>query len=669
MSASVVTALPARLAADLSLAMLGQGAFTPSRADSRQAMGVLYDGLTRQLRDQVQIVLLADRPVSPQGFLGWGLSPARKRLAEVLPATAPPSLLSQLSSSWRERRLLLLSLRQGLTRQEFDLFFHLLTVVGANGLTLRKRWSEEHARGRLPHATLLFADDLSGLDDALPWLVHVTLAWLQRDLNLLSRSPDLPLAAQSAQRQALLNAVCNLAAGPDEQRDLLAHLDLIVEKLCDYDRDELAGLLLARFELSTLAAVCHELCGMIERLMQRVEQQDDAPARERIDPIRWITRRVAELLIENGSATPAHYHALVLQKVLLYEEIPGSMRARVAALQVLTSFLANPRRYFSDIEGSHSPEVLEKRLWRLLEMLPHMIRALRFDAAREAVAFAQRFGATFELSRNPELLSRVREAAAEVLSTEEPAQQAELMKALPRMGRTGLHLLIDLADHAHRSVRRAALDGLAAAGPPVVPVLFEAAERKPGWHYQRNMLLILDKVGADGPKVESLFRQALQHTEAGVRKEALAGVAHLLRENAAGLVAERLADPDSEVRLRAVACLGVTGVAAPSVYERLAALLSVKGSDDMALAVVTTLNRLHPGARAGERVEAALIELVGGSWFGFGKRTTNRALRIEAIRALGQFSSERAKKTLEKLLKESDAGVVRAARESLLATT
>lgn len=666
-SASAVTTLTARLAADLSLALLGQGPFTPSRSDSRQALGVLYDGLTRQLRDQAQIVLLAGRPSALPDFLGWGFCSSREELVELFPATAPSSLLSHLSASWRDRGLLLLSLRRGLTRQEFELLFHLLTVVSEKGPALRKRWSEEQERGGLPHATLLFADDLGSLDQSVPWPVQAALAWLQRDLNLLSRLPGLPVAAQEARRQVLVDAVRELASNPGEQRDLLAHLDLIVENLYDYDRDEFAGLLLARFEQPILADVCLELCGLIERLRQRAVQTGDSLAGERIDPVCWITRRVAELLIENGSATPTHYHALVLQKVLLYEEIPGSIRARVAALQVLTSFLVNPQRCFAEIEESHSPEVLEKRLWRLLEMLPNMLRAHRFDAAREVAAFAQRFGPTFELSRNSELLSQVREAAAEVLSAEDPAQQAELMKALPQMGRTGLHLLIDLADHAHRSVRRAALDGLTAAGPSVVPVLFEAMERKPGWHYLRNMLVILGKVGAGGPKVESLFRQALQHAEAGVRKEALPGVARLLREYAAELVAARLADPDPEVRRRAVACLGMTGIAAPPVYERLAELLSAKGSDDMALAVVATLNRLCPGARAGIRVEAALINLVGGGWFGFGKGATDRTLRIEAIRALGQFSSERARKTLEKLLKESDAGVARAAQEALLA--
>ncbi|MCM2265503.1 MAG: HEAT repeat domain-containing protein [Desulfuromonadales bacterium] len=666
MATAAVMTLSARLATDLVMAMLGQGQFTPGRPEGKPALGVLYDGLSRQLREQAQIILLTGRPTVPQDFFGWGFGPARKEFAELLPSAAPPSLLQHFAGSWRDRRLLLLSLRHGLARQEFDQLFHLLTVVGDKGPVLRKRWLEEQMRGNLPHATLLFADDLRDLGADVSWPVQVALGWLQRDLNMLSRLDGLPAAAQAARRQGLFDAVLGMVSGIGEQCELLANLDRIIEDLHNYDRDEFACLLLARFDPRILAEVCLGLCGLIERLQQRIEQVSDAVARERIEPVRWITRRVAELLVEDGHATPAHYHALVLQKVLLYEEIPGDIRARVAALQVLTSFLANPQRYFAEIEGSHSPEVLEKRLWRLLEMLPNMLRAYRFDAAREVVAFAQRFGPTFDLSRNAELLTQVRETAAEVLATGETVQQSELMKALPQMGRTGLHLLIDLADHSQRSVRRVALDGLCAAGPAVVPVLFEALESKSGWHYLRNMLVILGKVGAVGPKVESFYRRALEHPEAGIRKEALPGAARLLRENAADLVAERLADPDPEVRRRAVTCLGMTGITAPQVYDRLAEFLSPKGADDMALAVVATVNRLRPGERAGTRVEAALIELVGGGWFGLGKGAADRTLRMEAIRALGQFPSPRARKVLDRLLKDNDGGVARAAQEALV---
>ncbi len=87
------------------------------------------------------------------------------------------------------------------------------------------------------------------------------------------------------------------------------------------------------------------------------------------------------------------------------------------------------------------------------------------------------------------------------------------------------------------------------------------------------------------------------------------------------------------------------------------------------MAVVATLNRLRPGEQAGARVEAALVDLVGGGWFGLGKGTADRNLRLEAIKALGQLPSPKARKALERLLKESDGALARAAQEALLSTS
>lgn len=662
--------LAVRLAADLTLALIGQGVFAPGRPEGRQAANALYDSIARRLRETPQIALLAGRPECPADFLCWGFAAGRQELAGLLPAQKRSLLMQHLTGSWRERGQLFLSLRSGLERQEFERLLHLLAIAGSRGAALRNRCLEEQAQGGLAHVTLLLADDLRALDPGVAWPVQAALAWLQRDLNLLTHLDSLTAPALASRRRALLDAVLALVGATGELCELLAHLDLIVEKLHDYDRDEFAGLLLERLGPPTLSGVCFELCTLIERLQHRVDQAQDPAARERVEHVRWIARRVAEQLINSGNIAPAHYHALVLQKVLLYEEIPGAVRGRVAALQVLTSFLANPQRYLAEIEGSHSPEVLAMRLWRLLEMLPNMLRAWRFDVVREVVAFAQRFGPSFDLARNAELLTQVREAAAEVLTGGETAQQAELMRSLPQMGHSGLHLLIDLADHPNRSVRRSALDGLCAAGTVVVPVLFEALEHKPGWHYLRNMLVILGKVGAGGPKVEQLFRRCLEHAEPAVRKEALPGVARLSGTGAAGLVAARLADPDGDVRRQAVVCLGVTGVDSPLIYQQLAGFLTAKGGDDLALAVMATLNRLRPGAAAGPLVESALVELAGGGgWFGTGKGSHSRPLRLEAIRTLGQFPSGRVRKTLERLLKEHDAAVARAAQGALLAAS
>ena len=656
----------ARLAADMVLVLLGQGVFTPGRPEFRQAAGALADGLARQLRSVGQVAFLAGSPAAPLAFVGWGIASQGQPLETLLPVDFDAGSIRYLAGSWRDRCLILLSLQSGMTRQEFDLLLQLLAAAGEKGPGLRQRYLEELLRGRLTHVTLLFADEVSRFGDDVPWPVKAALAWLQRDLTILARMTGVPETTLKERRLAVVDAVLEIAGGAEGLRDLLLYLNLIAEEIDGYDRDEIAALLLGRLKPEVLAASCTMLCLAIERLQQRLDRAFDNAARERIEAARWITRRCADLLIEKNGAAPAHYHALVLQKVLLYEEIPGKIRPRVAALQVLTSFLSNPQRYFTEIEGSHSPEVLATRLWRLMEMLPNMLLAGRFDAVRDVIGFAQRFGASFELSQQPELLAQVRETAGEILATGDLAQQAELMKILLPMGPTGLHLLIDLADHPQRPVRRLALDGLTAAGPAVVPVLFEALERKTGWHYLRNALVILGRVGVGGPKVEALFRQGLEHQQPGVRKEALPGVARLLRENAASLVVARLADSDPEVRRRAVACLGLTGIPSPEVYGYLSELLTTKSGNDMALAAVAVLNQLRPGPAAGSRVEAGLVSLAGGGgWFGQGRGVADRTLRLEAVKALGQFPGERARKSLERLLKDEDAGVARAAREAL----
>lgn len=656
--------LSARLAVDLTSALLGQGGFAPGRPESRQAMGVLFDGLSRRLREVRQVALLAGGGADPRDIASWGVSIRRQSLGELL--VAATAVLPRLLASWQDRRLLMISLLRGIERTEFEQFLALLSASESQGTMLRRRYLDERGRGNLTHVVLLFVEDLLPASRDLPRTIQAGLAWLQRDLNLVQHLQGLPPAVQAVLRQQSIDAVFDLLSEPDELREYLAHLDLVVDALSGYDRDELAAVLLSRLDRQRQAEACLGLCATTERLQRRIDSAGDAHARERIEHVRWIARRLSELLIGSGGATPEHYHALVLQKVLLYEEVPAKVRARVAALQVLTSFLANPQRYFDEIEGSHSPEVLEKRLWRLLGMLPNMLRAHRFDAACKVVDFARRFGASFELSGNPALLSQLRDAVTEVLAETETAQHAELMKALPQLGPAGLHLLIGVADHPDRSVRRAALDGLCGAGPAAAPALLESLRAKSGWHHLRNVLVVLGKIGAAGPEVETLLRNALDHPEALVRKEALPGLARLLGTGAADLVAARLADPDPDVRLRAIACLGVTGVSSPGVYERLAGFMNGKGGD-AALAAVGVVNRLRPGERSGPRMEAALVALAGGGgWFGAGRGAHDRALRLEAIRALGQLPTPPARKALERLLKEPDSAVARAAQEALL---
>ncbi len=653
---------------NLLTALLGQGDFTPGRPAGQKALAGLGLRLCRWLDQHPRIVLIGGNPVAPIACSATGFSAELVDLAALDGDEQNPDRRLHLGGFWRDRRLTLISLRQGLTTSEFDHLLHLLTHHAGKGLLLRNRFFEEQARGHLPHVSLIFLDDLPDADSSILWPARVSLGWLHHDLNLLSRAKNLPIRKQLDWRESLLGSSLELACLSGSLTDFFGHLDLIAEEIDNYDKDELVFALLEHLEGVDAAELCLRLCDKIGQLPPDDDGVEDPPLKKRRTALKWISRRLAEQLMEEEQAGPEHLHALVLHKILLYEEIPRNMRPRVASLQVLTSFLANPQKYFAEVENSHSPEVLETRLWRILEMLPKLVQALRFDVARQVLEFSQRFGPTFDLQNNPAIMARMMEAAAGVLTETQRAQQVALMQTLPHMGRAGVHLLIDLADHHNRSVRRAAIDALLKIGQPIVPVLFDILPTKKGWHFLRNMLLLLAQLNAGGPRVENLLLGCLTHQEANVRKEALPGVARLLKERAATQVAAALADIDPEVKKRAAACLAVTGVRDQGVYRTLARMLSAKDCpEELAMQIVASLNRLKPQPPEDPSLEIALLGLLGsGGFFGVGARkgSSSETLRVVVVQALGYVGTARARKTLGKLSMEQSAAMVKALAET-----
>ena len=75
-------------------------------------------------------------------------------------------------------------------------------------------------------------------------------------------------------------------------------------------------------------------------------------------------------------AGPEHLHALVLYKVLLYEEIPRQMRPRVASLQVLTSFLSTTFIGADDNEQQAELQQIRQELAEIRQTLQELSRNL-----------------------------------------------------------------------------------------------------------------------------------------------------------------------------------------------------------------------------------------------------------------------------------------------------
>jgi hypothetical protein len=660
-----------RVLAGLLPALLGQGDFAPGRPNGQKALASLGESLCRWLDHNPWIVLIGGNPIDPLPCAVAGFAEEIFDPALVVGEGVREECRLHLAGFWKDRRLALICLRRGLTTAEFDHLYHLLSSYAGKGLKLRSRLFEEQARGHLPSVSLVFLDDLPEVAHPLSWPVRVSLAWLHRDLNMLSRSRNLSTSSQLDWREQVLSTSQEMPRLTGKLDEFFANLDLIAEEIDNYNKDELVFSLLEQLDEQLPGELCLKLCTRLDNLTpEDIDEADLTPELKRQrTAIKWIARRLIEQMLEEQQAGPEHLHALVLHKVLLYEEIPQQMRSRVASLQVLTSFLANPQKYFAEVENSHSPEVLETRLWRILEMLPKLIEALRFDAARDVLNFAKRFGPSFDLLNKPEIMTTLMDAVAGVLTEAQKEHQTALMQSLPQMGRAGAHLLIELADHRNRSVRRVAFDALLKIGQPVVPILFETLEVKQGWHYLRNMLLLLAQLNADGPEVENLFRRSLTHPEANVRKEALSGIARLLRHDAARLVADSLGDQDFEVKKRAAACLGLTGIADEGVSLRLARILSFRDcGEDLAVQIVASLNRLKADPPEDPALETALINMLGaGGFMGLGgkKASSSKTLRVSVVQALGLIGGNRTQKALSKMSAGQDPAIASAVADAL----
>jgi hypothetical protein len=667
MTPEILPSASRHLLASLLSALLSRGDFVPGRPTAQKALASLGLGLCRWLEHHPGMILVGGDPVEPLNcsVSGFGKEPFDP--SQVLEDENPQNIRLHLAGFWRDRRLVLISLRQGLTTSEFDHFYHLVTHHAGKGLLLRNRLFEEQTRGHLPHVSLIFLDDLPDVSTTILWSARASLGWLHRDLNLLSRAKKLPMRAQLDWREYLLKTLLEFSRQTASLADFFGHLDLVAEEIDNYDKDELVFALLEHLEAKYSGPLCLQLCEKVGRLFPP-EDEEELQIKKRRTALKWIARRLAEQMMEEEQAGPEHLHALVLHKILLYEEIPRKMRPRVASLQVLTSFLADPQKYFAEVENSHSPEVLETRLWRILGMLPKLVQALRFDVAKQVLAFSQRFGPTFDLKARPDIMQELMVAAAGVLTETGREHQVELMQTLPQMGKAGVHLLIDLADHANRAVRRAAIDALIKIGPPVVPTLFEILPTKKGWHYLRNMLLILAQMNASGSRVEGLLRKCLVHPEANVRKEALPGISRLLKGNAAALVAEALNDSDLEVKKRAAACLALTGIVDPAVYKTLARILSSKSCpEELAVQIVASLNRLKPLPADDPALESALLGQLGRTgFFGVGGRkgSHSQTLRVAVVQSLGYIGTSRAQKALARLPTDQDATMTKAVAET-----
>jgi HEAT repeat protein len=194
------------------------------------------------------------------------------------------------------------------------------------------------------------------------------------------------------------------------------------------------------------------------------------------------------------------------------------------------------------------------------------------------------------------------------------------------------------------SARRAYRDALVALDHVGVALLEDMIgdER---WFVVRNMVGILGEIrSADA--VEH-FRRTIEHADARVRRETILALAKIGGEEAVPLLAKGLNDRDPSLRGAAALGLGLTKltVAVGPLLNR----LPQETDGEAVVEIVRALGRVGD-----PRAVPLLAERASGGGF-FSRIPT--AIRVEAVRALGEIGGEAARAVLQRLLRDRNGDV------------
>ena len=241
-----------------------------------------------------------------------------------------------------------------------------------------------------------------------------------------------------------------------------------------------------------------------------------------------------------------------------------------------------------------------------------------------------------------ELVARLGRARAE---EERSALRATLLHLGADVVTPLVRELVAATDLTARRNYRDALVELDRVGVPLLEDMI-GDER---WFVVRNMVGILGEIRS--AEAIDHFARTIRHGDARVRRETIVALGKLGGEETVSLLTQGL--NDAEAKLRAAAALGMGLTKAQTAVIPLLKRLGEETDPETAQEIVRALGRIGD-----PRAVPALSERAGSGGF-FSRVPT--AIRVEAVRALGEIGGEPARAVLQKLLRDRSDEVREAA--------
>lgn len=668
--AEAVSALP-EFVLSLIQAFLKTGYYRSDHPEARKARAGLYESLKTFLEGKREISFInATEGGKPDVFIG-GISDEPIAMRNTMIKGMAEIFIPKFIEYFDRKNLSSFSMKSAISENEFENFIEIMTdsPLFDTETDVREKLTMDLIKNEVLMVSTVFNVDLVGKGRKLPWRVELSISRLKRDLNLIPLFKTISEDKKNEIRKTVFDDIVRPLRSSKLMQELLENLDLISGDLIGFDADEFETRIVEHLDEKLLPDVSRGILGNVSNLTKAFDKLKEEELFVRLEYLRRIAGRIAKKLLALQISDENLLVEFVRCNILTIDEIQGSVRGMVASRLSLDSFLASPQKFFDEINESGDAEELKKRFTLLFGLLPSLFASGRYTEIRQIYALSGKKGMGFKTYDKAETESISKEAnrVAEGAGKEEVL---ELLDVLSLTGEAGIFTLVDMLDNRNRFARRTAIEILRQKGPVIIRFVLSGLDKKQGWYYLRNALMLLSTEDARCPEIEELFKRNLGHPEPNVRKEAVRGLAAIMGERAGELLVPMLKDEDGDVRKRVISSLTLIGCAAPEAVSFFMNVLTNKTEEDDAVLdlVLNALAEATIPRGQEQQLEEALIGILkDSSVLGFLKRKSEQDLRVKqgAIKALGNLGTSRSVKTLKKYASAKDTVISKEASEAL----
>jgi HEAT repeat protein len=637
------------------------GQFDPARPNFPRVRARLFKELGRLARSQPEIGFVVGPPAvvgGPPELWVDGTSPQRVELRRIVGPSIGGAFVLQLLEFLQQRGLVALGFSRGLTEPEWNAFLETVSgpPVDQTPAGESKRVLKALLEKKVRHISLVSDAELPPVDPEQPWQVRASFARLGHDLRAAVTS-GVTVAALLEQAEFLASGMAySYFRKFDLMRTLLFRAGTVDKLLRD-----LAPLKQFRaLDLIVQGLPVYALHGTAALILKEPGSGNELPA----EPAATVLRAVTERLLKTPASRQVDetLRTMCRRKIVAITRLPVELQEWVLAESWVDALRTEPNR--EPPKGSP-----ESKPVRILQ-----------KGARHAFIQHLPVQATGILERikmtDPKAVSGVFDV---------PTVEA-VLEGFPERGddrRSLLALLDQGGDTAADSVAAVVLAaGEAKTCEGAAWILTEMKSRGVAAalralcqdiEKEETVRLLIACVSGKAPEsAADAFIRHLKHKSARVRRDALTALAAACTPAAEVYVAEALADPDENVRIRALLLCANTGVGSEKVIPRAIQLVSkdARGAPPQVVraAIEVVVRRREAGSLPIADAESALCRLATPiGFFGrlLGQKSPPAAVLVTAIAALGRLGTDRAEKLVARLSRSKDPDVAQACRKRL----